>query len=291
MRLRFSAIVLASLSLLSPALSAANLAGSDLLQGEPAKVLAPLNDSVPGGVKLILDGSLMGEKHLRSGAADGALLILPDKNKIAEIQKGEWEAIPVGYQAIVVAVNKLNKLDQIDIPTLAGIYGKLQSADIQHWSAVKGSGVDMPIYPASTRYDLGVISPLFRNRVLRDGEYKSTVTFLTGDGAAADYAISNTNAIVILSVPPSEDRVKLLAVKGPGQENAYQPTASNLYNGDYPLGIPMYFVFPKNKQATIRPLAGAIFGDAMAEALKKAGFISVPKNLRTSFVQKLDKAS
>jgi phosphate transport system substrate-binding protein len=273
----------------SPVMSAATLSGSDLLKGRCAEVLQKETAGVVGGVKLTLDGSLMGEKYLRNGTADAALLIIPDKSKVKEIAAGDWVAVPIAYQTIVVAVNKLNKLNQIDLETLAAIYGKQQSSEIKHWSAVPTSGIDLTIFPVSTRYDIGVIAPLFRNRVLHDGEYKETVGFRSGDADAEEFVRANTNAIGILSVPPANDRVKTLALLAPGTNNAYMPTPSNLHNGDYPLAIPLYFVFPKKNAAKIKPLLPVVFGDPLSASLQGIGFVAAPKDFRTNFAKTLDK--
>lgn len=278
------------LGMAAPDAGAAKLAGSDLLAVKCGEVLKKNAASIPDGLQLMLDGSLRGERRLRDGTADAALLILPDKSKVPEIVKGEWEAVPIAYQTVIVVVNKFNKLEQIDLPTLAAIYGKRQDVDIQYWSGIKESGLEMPISAVSTRYDMGIVAPLFRSRVLGDEEYKTSILFRHNDAAAEDYVISSLNAIAILSVPPvREDRVKTLAVYNPQKMNAYLPTASNLYNGDYPLVVPMYFVVPRKSAAAVKPILQEIFGDPMAGALQESGFMPVPKNLRTNFIQKLDK--
>lgn len=279
------------LSVLLPVASAATLAGSDLLRGGCAEVLKKEAAAIPGGLQLLLDGSLMGEKRLRNGTADAALLILADKSKVSEIIKGEWEAVPVGYQTIVVVVNKANRLPHIDLTSLAAIYGESQRAKIQHWrdAPVSASGVDMPVFPVLTRYDLGIVMPLFRNRVLQNNEFKNTVAFRPDDATAEETVSTSPNGIGILSVPPAGDRVRVLPLLLPGTTNAYMPTASNLYNGDYPLAIPVYLVFAKRNATKVKPLLPVVLGDALADSLPQMGFVAAPKNVRENFRQRLDK--
>ncbi|MDR2429412.1 MAG: hypothetical protein LBD14_00650 [Puniceicoccales bacterium] len=286
------AIVCAALILFVPfpTAAAATLAGSDLLVGGGAEALQKQSAAIPGGLRLLLDGSLMGEKHLRNGTADAALLLLPDKAKIPEITKGEWEAVPIAYQTLVVVVNKANRLPHMDLSSLAAIYGELQRSKIQHWrdAPVSASGVDMPVFPVLTRYDLGVVVPLFRNRVLQNNEFKSTVAFRPDDATAEETVSTTPNGIGILSVPPDGDRVRVLPLLLPGTTNAYMPTASNLYNGDYPLAIPVYLVFARKNAAKVKPLLPVVLGDALADSLPKLGFVAAPKNLRMNFLRRLD---
>ncbi len=280
-----------ALAQFAPSASGLNLAGSDLLAAGPEKCLAGLNDKINGGLKITFDGSLTGEKKLREGRADAALLMLPDVKAVAEIAKGEWEAVPLAFQVAVIAVSTQNKIAQIDCTMLAGIFGAAQAVDIRRWSDVPGSGMDTPIFCVATPRDYGMAVTLFRNRVLNNKEFKASVTFSPSEQLAAENALSTINSIAIVAAPPANDGVKTLAVARARGENAYKPTPSNLFNGDYPLQIPLYLVFPKKNRAAVAPLAKTVFGEAMAEALEKSGFLPVPKNLRTNFAQKLDKGS
>ena len=241
------------------------------------------------GSSVTLEGSLLGERNLRAGKADAALLLLPDKGKVAEIAKGEWEAVPVAYQVVAVVVNKRNGLEEIDLTTLAGVYGQLQEADLKRWQELRGSEIDLPIYCVSTRYDIGMVSPLFRKVVLSGGDYRPEVNFMAGDNEALAYVAENAGAIALLALPPEGDRVKTLRVKATKEGNAYAPDASNLYNSDYPIAIPLYLVFPKVKQATLQPFVAPVFSDATAAALQETGFMPVPKNIRANAIQRLDK--
>ncbi len=270
---------------------AATLAGSDLLKGPVSSAIVKEMGPAAAGSSVSLEGSLLGERNLRTGKADAALLLLPDKSKVEEIAKGEWEAVPVAYQVVAVVVNKRNALEEIDLTTLAGIYGRLQEADLKHWNTVKGSGLDVPIYCVSTRYDIGMVTPLFRKVVLHGGDYRQEMSFMGGDNEALGYVVENVGAIALLALPPEGDQVKTLRVKANQEGNAYAPDASNLYNSDYPIAIPLYLVFPKAKQPVLQPFVAPVFSDATAAALQETGFMPVPKNIRANAIQRLDKKS
>lgn len=272
--------------------SATTLAGSDLLKG---KYSATLQKSfAPNDVPALkFDGSLMGERYLRTDRAEAALLFIPDKKKVPEIVSGDWHAVPVGFQTIVVAVNRENKLERLDLATLASLFGKQQeSGELRTWDNLTKSGLRLPVHPLLTRYDLSAATSMFRNRVLRDGEFRSNTSFFTDDATSIAHISSSPASIGILAVPPAPDsihsiRVIALALKA-DSPSAYLPTPDNLHNGDYPLAVPLYLVIPKKHLAAVRPILPVLFGDKQAAALLEAGFVPVAKNLRKNFQQVLD---
>ncbi|MDR3228565.1 MAG: substrate-binding domain-containing protein [Puniceicoccales bacterium] len=290
---------LAAVFCAAPQTAAATLAASDLFKGKCAETLTALTKDAPGGAKFLLDGSLMAEKHLRAGRADAALLFLTDKEKIAEIRTGDWEARPAAFQAVVIIVNTLNPVESVDLPSLASIYGASQTA-VRHWRndwklPVSGTLLDMTIYPLSTRHSLGLVTPLFRSRVLRNADFRDSVAFRASDAETMDFVRDTSNAIGLLAVPPppaalarnASGALKTIAVVSPFNGAAYLPTSENLNNGDYPLAVTLYFVYPKTKAARVAPLLRAVYSDALAAAMPSAGFVPVPADQRKDISRQL----
>jgi phosphate transport system substrate-binding protein len=285
---------LCALVLTARVATATTLSGSDLLKGKYTEALSKATTAAGTATPLTLkfDGSLMGEKYLRAGRSDAALLFIPDKTKIREITSGEWYAVPLAFQTIVVVVHTENKLERIDLVLLADIFGKQLGAEgaLRSWTAIPDSKLNLPIHTLLTRYDLSVATPMFRNRVLHDGEFRLNTSFFTNDAQSIEYLSSSPSSIGILAVPPpaiATVRVLALAVK-PDATSAYLPTADNLRNGDYPLSVPLYLVIPRKNLVTLRPLLPVLFGDELAARLLEAGFVPVSKNLRKNFQQTLD---
>jgi ABC-type phosphate transport system substrate-binding protein len=321
---------------------AATLAGSDLLKGACADVLK--NETAAAAPIIALDGSLMGEKFLRDKRADAALLFIPDKPKkkplpgeqprpappfsvadkvnVPEIAAGEWIAVPIAFQTIVVVVHKDNTVDHLDLDTLAAIFGRQQRIEtLRNWSTIPGSNLKLPLHPLVTRYELSVATPMFRNRVLRDQDFRTTTSFFTSDAQSLEYLAGSPQSIGILAVPPTVNTVRIVALAASGNpedaantaddagayalapgsnrntttanatpHTAYLPTPENLHNGDYPLAVPLYLVIPKKNLPALRPLLPALLGDAFADALLKAGFVPIAKNFRKNLQQTLDNA-
>jgi phosphate transport system substrate-binding protein len=273
----------------APAAPATTLVGSDLLKGACGEVLK--KETAAAAPVIALDGSLMGEKFLRDNRAAAALLFIPDKAKVREINSGEWLTVPIAFQTIVVVVNKENKLERLDLDTLASIFGRQQRIEtLRSWSTVPGSNLKLPIHPLVTRYELSVATPMFRNRVLQDQSFRTSTSFFTSDAQSLEYLVNTAQSIGILAVPPAGDSVRVVALAAAANSpSAYLPTPENLLNGDYPLAVPLYLVVPKKNLAALRPLLPALFGDTFSAALLKAGFVPVAKNLRKNFQQTLDK--
>ncbi|MDR2512483.1 MAG: hypothetical protein LBD01_01595 [Puniceicoccales bacterium] len=267
------------------AVKSITLAGSDLLQGGAAENLKKNAASLPGGVEFVFDGSLHGERRLREGSADAALLIIPQKAKVRELLSGEWVARPVAYQTVVVIINEMNKLETIDLPSLAAIYGRGQKESYRNWAQLSDSKMDSVIFALSTHYDLGIVAPLFRDKVMGGVDFQEEVAFRASDTIAEEQVLMHTNAIAILATRPTHPRAKILALRAPGKKNAYLPTAENLHNGDYPLAVPMCFVFAKKNSKAAMGLLPLIFGDEFARALPSVGLMPIPENLRANIIR------
>ncbi|MDR0536078.1 MAG: substrate-binding domain-containing protein [Puniceicoccales bacterium] len=265
------------------------LAGSDLLKGDCASELEKAAANT--ALKLTLEGSLMGEKFLRDSRATGALLFLPEKTKVREIADGRWIATPLAYQAIVVAVARDNKVERLDLGILARIFGVRQGESLRGWSEVGGSGLSLPIHPIATRYDASVSTPMFRNRVLHDQDFRGNTSFFGSDAETAAYLAGSPASIAVLATPPQEAaNIRIVPLASEAiSPSAYLPTAENLQTGDYPLMLPLYLVIPRDSLNTIRPLLPALLGDGFAESLQRRGFIPVEKKMRKNFQEALDK--
>jgi ABC-type phosphate transport system substrate-binding protein len=262
------------------------LAGSDLLRGEVEKTF-----TAGGCVASRFDGSLPGLKYLRDGRADAALLFLQDKGSVPEIRSGAWLAVPVAFQSVVVAVNALVPVEQINLPTLAGIYSHQQPVNVKNWRDVAPVlKTDLQIIPVAQRTGHDLVAPLFRARALGGKEYRDTVSFYADAGRAAEQVRVNSNVVALLARPPAKGaNLRVLAVVSPRTGSAYLPTADNLFNGDYPLSITLYAVVPVKNLARARPLLSLFESDALAEKLDAAGFVNVEKTLKKNLLKVLDR--
>ena len=70
--------------------------------------------------------------------------------------------------------------------------------------------------------------------------------------------------------------------------SAYSPDEQNIYNGDYPLRLPLWLYFRADRQAELRPALKWVLSDEAAELLRRQGLHPAPRPARDQFVQRLD---
>ena len=143
--------------------------------------------------------------------------------------------IKLYLDGLCVAVNKSNKLKDIQLPTLANVYGGLTT----NWSQIPGSGLSTTIAPFGRDANGGTYT-FFSSAVLNGATPASNVTALGSDGLIANALASNPNAIGYISHAYSAPSVKTLTVNG-------TPCAARqIRTLQYPLSRFIWLVLPTN---------------------------------------------
>lgn len=268
--------------------------GSDFLSKGPEDALNAAIEKQFGEKPVSkLRGSIAGEKELRNGEADFAILFLPTGGKnLPEVQKNEWRVIPLGYQVAYVAVAAANPLSEISFKQLSSVFGALDANPAKSWADVGASGFNSSLIPCIGDPARTNAVSFFQHRVLpKSSLVNSAREFLT-DAAAFKEIVNNPGAIAIVGSPaPADAPVKMLAVSS-AQENeqsaAYAPIFTNIYNRDYPLSIPLYVVYPAKNRLTLKPVLTYLYSQEMADSLEEVGFLPLDPNLRKQFQKGID---
>lgn len=269
-------------------------AGSDFLSGEPDKALSAAIEKTLGEKPLsALRGSISGEKELRSGEADFAFLFLPSGGKnIPEVKNGEWRVIPLAYQVAYVAVAAANPIEQITFTQLAAIFGHFSTKTAQKWADVGVDNFSAALIPCVGDPSKTNAVSFFQSRVLPRYTLRSAVRSFISDTEAFKDIINNPGVIAIVgSLPPSDAPIKTISVADTTDDPkapAYAPMFTNIYNGDYPLTIPLYVVYPTQKRLELKPILSFLYSQEMATPLKKAGFLELAPKLREQFQKGID---
>jgi ABC-type phosphate transport system substrate-binding protein len=75
----------------------------------------------------------------------------------------------------------------------------------------------------------------------------------------------------------------------PGKSTtAYSPDEMNIYNGDYPLRLPLYLYVRSDKQAAHKDALKWLFSEAAADQIRALGLYPAPKAIRERLAQRLD---
>ena len=89
---------------------------------------------------------------------------------------------------------------------------------------------------------------------------------------------------------PTAGRVMAIADGRPGRPSvAYLPNEMNIYNGDYPLRLPLYIYVRSDKEKELAKILTWLMSDEVAERIKKQGLYPAPKAIRARLSQRLDR--
>lgn len=268
--------------------------GSDFLTGTPEKTLNAAIVSITGEEpQSRLRGSISGEKELRLGEADFAMLIMPGAGKNHPlVKKGEWRVVPLAYQVAYVVVASANPSDSISFESLASVFGSFAKKTAEKWEDIGVPGYSSALLPYVGDISRTDAVTFFQNKVLPKYNLRPGVRTMATDDLVFKEIVNNPGAIAIVGSPvPAGIPVKTLAVANT-HDNAdatpYSPSFTNIYNGDYPLTIPLFVVYPAKKRLELKPVLSFLYSDAMAKSLSDSGFLPLEANVREQFQKGID---
>lgn len=135
------------------------------------------------------------------------------------------------YDGIAVAVNPANKVKNLTLEQLQGIY----SGKITNWKEVGGD--DAEIFVVSREESSGTRSAFEELIKLEETDgLTSNAAVSEGNGPAQIAVAGNENAIGYISFAYIDDTVKSVTV------DSVEPTVENVKNNTYPLSRPFLFV-------------------------------------------------
>lgn len=167
------------------------------------------------GIKALMDGKVtlaMSSRALKHNEAAAGL-----------------KAIPIAHEALVMVVNKKNKVKALTTEQIKGIYlGK-----ITNWKEV--GGADAPIMPVARTSASGTYE-YFRLTFLGEKEtYAPVVKHYESHGLVQQAVVQNPNAVAYLALNAAKG-VKFLTVDGKLANKA------NVKKGIYPVVRPLFLV-------------------------------------------------
>lgn len=278
--------------LLAAPLRASNVAGTDSLAPTLGVALSRHFETEGRKHRVDFRGTLPALEALDSGKADLAIVLQRDGQELDRLPSGKrLRVFPLGAVAAYVYVHPSIDLREVDLATLAAIFGAGQKADYKFWSDVPGVGFQEPIAPLTSGDETHPSTTLFNGIALSGRPYRANVRLRLAPSAAADLLSARTNAILVSSAPMPEGVGRLLRVSD-GREGrsrtAYSPDDTNIYNGDYPLRLPVVLCVPEEKLAAQKAAVAWLLSDEAASALRRASFVPTPAAIRERLAQRLD---
>lgn len=280
------------LCLLTAALHATEVAGTDALSDTLGQTLARRAAAAGKKMKVRLDGSLPARQGVVDGKVDLAILLLRESDIVDKAADGKAiRRFPLGAAAAYVYVHASNPLREIDLATLANLYGAGQRGDYKFWSDVPGLSFAEPVLTFTCVPEHHMAQTLFQGIALGGRAFKPTVRQRVDTALARDSITGRTNAIVVTATPLPPNVGKLLQVAD-GREGrsatAYSPDDANIFNGDYPLRLPLVLCVREDRVAEQAETIRWLLSEEAAGRIRESGMIPAPKLIRDRLAQRLD---
>ncbi len=267
------------------------VAGSDLMKqvvGDEIKAIAAKNN-IQADIKM--EGSYAAIDAVSNGKADLAVIAVPRGTKLP----ADFVALPIAYQAALVAVNSVNPIEEISTKQLFEIYSMGATAHAETWEQVGVKNIGLRnIMPITTSLSDNVVVELFKYEAIDGTNLGSWVHVAKNAAEIGNLLRGNNSAIAVIGKFDGRDGnlIKILPVskadKDSGKFYAFKPDRENIANGDYPLTLPFCIVYKKSNAEKIKALAKILLGDDIANKIDKSDFYSAPVNSRKKSIFNLD---
>ncbi len=275
-----------------------HIGGSDLLQTAIGEPLTRYVQQKHLAVKVDMAGSIPALSKLKTGEVQLAILDAPLGQAPAP---KEFTAIPLCFAVDYIVVNQTNPINALDLREVAAVFGSTQRTAVD-WGDLQAppDWAAQPILACTTSTDDGLVLEIFKNEVLSGTAFLHTVHILGTAREMIKTVTDNPTAIGLSGFDPGPPcKVLLLsnsqsALKATNSsttaaaKGAAQPTAQNIYTGDYPLRLPFYLVFKPADKARILDLLRLLLTDEYATNLANEHFVPVPNTERQRSSLELD---
>ena len=275
-------------ALMTCAVSAADVVGTDIFSPEFKTKLAA---QVPTW-KVELDGSFPARQQWKQGTAKLALVLVRETDKWSEVEtSGTVQSVVYAHAATLVMVHRSNTLNQINFSALAGVFAKDPRTRLLNWN-------DFPEVSRSELILPGMLAPagsftreLFQGLVLEGQPFHNEARIILNENAARETLTARSSSLVLMPnlVTPTSGKPLAVADGRPGKSSTpYSPTELNIYNGDYPLQLPLYLYYRTEHLNALRPLLKWLYSNEAAQLLQAQGLYPAPQPIRERYAQRLD---
>ena len=208
-----------------------------------------------------------------SGEADIAFAAYPSEQQLADAAANgvELQLTPIGSEAFVFFVNKANKIDNITIDQIKGIY----SGEITNWSELGADNSEIKAFQRNKGSgSQSALERLMGETPIMEAPAEDYIDLMSGIVAiVADYK-NYRNSIgysfrFYTTTMFRNNRIKLLSVNG------VYPSEENIRNGTYPLTSNFYAVTTQNATENTKKLVDWILSEQGQEIIEKVGYTPI----------------
>ena len=208
-------------------------------------------------------GSGTAPPALISGLAAFGPMSRPMKQKeIDDFEKAvgyKPTALAVAVDTLAVFVHKDNPLQALTLQQIDAVFSKGRKAggdrDLVTWGdlGLTGEWKDKPISLYGRDAASGT-NAFFKEHVLQNGDYKSTVKELSGSSAVVTAVASDKFAVGYAGIGAKTADVRPISVAKDAQTPPCEISAENAYSGKYPMTRLLYVYLNKKPDAQLDPL-------------------------------------
>jgi phosphate transport system substrate-binding protein len=192
--------------------------------------------------------------------------------------------IKVAIDALAVYVHRENPIRGLTLRQVDGIFSstlKAGGSSIETWGQAGLSGGDWVNRPISLygRNSASGTYGMFRDVVLRGGDYRTTVKEQPGSSAVVQGVASDLGGIGYSGIGYRTSGVRVVPLAG-GDGNMYEPTPENCLTGNYPLARFLYVYINKPPVGAMDKLTKEflrfVVSKAGQDAVVRDGYFPMP---------------
>ncbi len=272
---------------LASRLPAIEIAGSDILKETLQDI-----EKLPGAPKASFNGTMPARRALLEDRASIGILFLKENEEDPKPAKGNlFNRYLLANAAAALIVHKENQLTQINLEGLKGIFSKSARYPATNWNDLPGASQSEIISPIIYSPPDSFVQEFFMGLVMNGDEFRTNVKQRLEYITIQENIESRFGIAVIMPVQiPTAGRVMAIADGRPGRSAvAYLPNEMNIYNGDYPLRLPLYIYVRSDKEKELGKILTWLLSDEVAERIAVQGLYPAPKAIRARLSQRLDR--
>ncbi len=280
---------LITLFLITARLAAADIVGTDLIRGLVTSGIK----TMPNPPTVELAGTLPGRRALCAGNASAAFLFLKEGEADPLAPAGVFfNRFLVANAAVVVVVHKQNPVAQLKFSELKGLFAKESREVYLNWGDLSNGTLSEMSAPLVYAPSGAFTDELFKGLVLEGNDYRPGVRQRLEWPTIIENLTARFGVVAIMPSMPAGTPGRLMPIADgrPGRSQvAYPPNEVNIYNGDYPLRLPLYLYVRTDQEKALHDTLVWILSDAFAQGLEAQGLSPAPKAIRGRLTQRLDR--
>ena len=216
-------------------------------------------------------GSGVGIAALINGSTDICEASRPIKSSEVDKLKERFNStgveIPVARDGLAVFLNEENKITELTLEQLKGIY----TGKITNWIELGGEDAKIVLYGRENSSGTYVY---FKENVLSGADFASQTQTLPGTAAIVNAMAKDKYGIGYGGAAYAKG-VKYCKVKKDSQTPGYEPTLENVKSGKYPISRYLYWYLRNKPTGETKKLVDWILSEQGQQIVSKVGYFPV----------------